>query len=517
MANKALFDTLRTGLKRATHRNEAGAPAYALTPRHALAQYAATGCLNTTFYADAGDQLRKVLELCRELDAPFLARTAVYARERGAMKDVPALLCAVLAARDVKLLERVFPRVVDDAKMLRNFVQILRSGVTGRCSLGSAPRRLVREWLAGRDDDALFRSSVGRSPSLGDVVRLAHPRPATATREALYGYLAGRFGRNEVLPALVRDYEAFRRGDSLAVPEVPVEMLTALPLSVQDWRQVARRASWQATRMYLNSFARRGVFGDAGTTRAVAERLRDRRLMARARALPYQLMVAWANADAEVPGEVREALQDAMEQALDAMPRLPARTWVLPDVSGSMQAPVTGYRKGSSSAVRCLDVAALIAAAVLRRNREAHVLPFNHRVVDLTLDPRDGVMSNAARLAALPAGGTDCSAPLREMNREGARGELVIFVSDNQSWLDAGHAGQATAVMKQWKRFKARNPEARLVCIDIQPYANTQAHDREDVLNVGGFSDQVFELVAAFTAGRMRDGHWVSEIEAIDI
>ena len=51
------------------------------------------------------------------------------------MKDMPALLCAILAVRDVKLLEAIFPRVIDNGKMLRTFVQILRSGVVGRKSL----------------------------------------------------------------------------------------------------------------------------------------------------------------------------------------------------------------------------------------------------------------------------------------------------------------------------------------------------------------------------------------------
>ena len=39
-------------------RNAEGAPAYLLPPKHRLAQYAATGCLNDTFYADAGNSLR---------------------------------------------------------------------------------------------------------------------------------------------------------------------------------------------------------------------------------------------------------------------------------------------------------------------------------------------------------------------------------------------------------------------------------------------------------------------------
>jgi 60 kDa SS-A/Ro ribonucleoprotein len=98
-----------------------------------------------------------------------------------------------------------------------------------------------------------------------------------------------------------------------------------------------------------------------------------------------------------------------------------------------------------------------------------------------------------------------------------ATGDLVIFVSDNQSWVDAAPSGGVTEVMKEWTTFKTRNPKARLVCIDIQPYAHTQAYPREDILNVGGFSDQVFEVVAAFADGRLRGHHWVDEIDAIEV
>ena len=157
MANKSLFKSLVGRLVPATDAsNEERAHAYALTPRQQLAQYAATGCLNATFYASAEEQLAKVLELCAAIEPEFIARTALYARERGYMKDVPALLCAVLSVRDTALLSAIFPRVIDNGRMLRSFVQMVRSGVVGRKSLGSAPKRLVREWLAARDEATVF-------------------------------------------------------------------------------------------------------------------------------------------------------------------------------------------------------------------------------------------------------------------------------------------------------------------------------------------------------------------------
>ena len=112
-------------------------------------------------------------------------------------------------------------------------------------------------------------------------------------------------------------------------------------------------------------------------------------------------------------------------------------------------------------------------------------------------------------------GGTACSVPLRALTERKAKGELVIFISDNESWIDAKGRGRATGVMREWETFRARNPKAKLVCIDVQPSATAQAPDRPDILNVGGFSDAVFELVAAFARGGLGPDHWVGVIDAL--
>ena len=53
------------------------------------------------------------------------------------------------------------------------------------------------------------------------------------------------------------------------------------------------------------------------------------------------------------------------------------------------------------------------------------------------------------------------------------------------------------------------------MCIDIQPYGTTQAQERADILNVGGFSDAVFDVVAGFANGKLGAEHWVGEIEQV--
>ncbi len=137
-------------------------------------------------------------------------------------------------------------------------------------------------------------------------------------------------------------------------------------------------------------------------------------------------------------------------------------------------------------------------------------------MIDVKINSRDSVMTNARKLANIGGGGTSCSAPLQKLNRERAMVDLVIVVSDNPSWVDSGRSHE-TRAMAEWASLRRRNPEAWLVCIDITPYGTTQAQGRPDVLNVGGFSDAVFDVIAAYAKNEMGPGHWVGKIKEVEL
>jgi len=69
----------------------------------------------------------------------------------------------------------------------------------------------------------------------------------------------------------------YKTGKTETMPDVPFQMLTALDLGPREWREIARRAPWQMTRMNLNTFARHGVFEDPDLTDRIAARLADRK------------------------------------------------------------------------------------------------------------------------------------------------------------------------------------------------------------------------------------------------
>jgi 60 kDa SS-A/Ro ribonucleoprotein len=474
MANRALFATKSTTAKQTI--NKAGGVAYAFGAEHTLAQLVATGCLNGTFYADAGEQLDAVLDAAARSNPTFVAKAAIHARESG-MKDMPVLLTAYLSVKAPELLPVVFRRTVNNAKQLRSFVQIMRSGAVGRRSLGTRPKRLVRRWIEERAAERLFQDAVGAQPSLADLIKMVHPKPDTAAREALYGYLIGKTVDLSLLPPIVQEYEAYKAKPTGTPPAVPFQKLTGLELPKEAWKSIAANGGWQMTRINLNTFRRHGVLEDPGMVRRIAKRLANRAEIRKAKAMPYQLMAAWLHAGNEMPREIVAALQTAMDVATENVPVWSKRVAVLVDVSGSMSSPISGYRQGATSKMRAVDCAALFASAVLRNCPNAEVIPFDHGVRDCVLQRRDPVPTNAEKLARLCGGGTDCAAPLQYLLGKKKAPDLVILVSDNESWIDqrpGWRREQGTRVLEAWDALKKKNRHARLVCLDVQPYSDTQ-------------------------------------------
>src|SRR5262249_45606776 len=162
-------------------------------------------------------------------------------------------------------------------------------------------------------------------------------------------------------------FEAFKTTRE-TVPNVPFELLTSLDLTKENWQAIAKSMTWTQTRMNLNTLMRNGVFDDDAIVTLVADRLRNADAIRPARAFPYQLLAAYKAAGAEMPTAITNALQDALEIATENVPAIPGKIYICPDVSGSMQSPATGHRGSATSAVRCVDVAGLVAASLMRRN-----------------------------------------------------------------------------------------------------------------------------------------------------
>src|SRR5687768_8142306 len=327
MANTSLFVSLKSQLPqsllpRADAYNEERAPAYQFTPKHALAQLAATGCFNGTFYAQAEDQLTTLLAFVDHVDDnAYLAKLAVYSRERAFMKDMPAALLLVLSKRDRALFQRIFDRVVDNGRVLRTLFQMLRSGRFGRKSLSYALQRAFQRWLNQAPVGKLLAASIGNDPSLRDVLRLARPTPKDNARRALFGWLTDKEiekwapAAEADLPEQVQSLAAYRKAEmaelqALILGDLSVrwDLLADAAKGPLVWKAIARQMGPQALRMNLNTLVRHEVFGqrDRELVDFVAGRLADADEIRRSRQFPYQYLAAYLNVGDDVPHPIKE-------------------------------------------------------------------------------------------------------------------------------------------------------------------------------------------------------------------
>lgn len=514
--NPGMFQT-KNLMAKADTINDAGGSAYSRSSEEALAQYAVTGCFNSTFYVDAEDHLHRLIELCNNVSPTFVAQCACFARTDGHMKDMPAFLCAYLTTKGDdgrRLLKAIFPAVINTGKMLRNFVQIIRSGRLGRKSLGKMPKRLVQNWLRQHEDNFLLRNSVGKNPSMGDLLRMTHPAPRSKAQSNAFRYLMGKSADLAELP-LFAQLESFRKREILRVPAVPFELISNVKnLTSEQWRQIVTQSSWQWVRMNLNTLVRNGVFEMPGMIAVVADKLSDTKLIQDDKGIfPYQILNTYLNIEG-VPSSIKMALNTALETSVDNLPDLSDKNVAICiDVSGSMEGSITGRRKGSTSKMRCVDVAALIAVCIARKCQTAQIVPFNDDAMSRDIDFTGGIIPATTSISEMCRGGTSVSSGIRFLNKKKYSADALVIISDNQSWadyytdylalvIDSQYYPGSTAAATEWKKFKGRNPQSKLVLIDLTPNMTTQLKTEKDVLNIGGFSDSVFNLLGMFLTGQ---------------
>ena len=370
------------------------------------------------------------------------------------MKDMPVALLLILSKRDPVLFHAAFDRVIDNGRVLRTLFQMLRSGQFGRRCLSYSLQRAFNRWLNNAGVGALLSASIGNDPSLRDVLRTARPTPKDNARRAFFGWLTNQPTEKWApallsdLPEEVRALTAFRQATTADEQVALLErhhfrwdLLADSARGPEVWKAIARQMGGQALRMNLNTLLRHEVFADEALVEYVAGRIADEDEVRRSRQFPYQYLAAFLNADPKLPASIRNTLEKAAELACGNVPELSGPIVIGLDVSGSMSSPVTGQRGvGATSSMRCIDVAALFAAAIVRRNPGSVIIPFDTSAYEVEVRPEETILNLSARLAAYGGGGTDCSLPLAQANRRLKERAFAgcVLLSDMESWVGTG-------------------------------------------------------------------------------
>lgn len=441
-------------------------------------------------------------------DPADLAQRAVLADAQG--KDAEAaLLLVLLSRRDQGLFGQTFAKIVTSGPKLRNFVGCIRSGQGGRRSFGSRPKAMVRAWLERATDADLLAASVGNDPSLGDIIRMVHPKPGTEARAALYAWLVNPKTQHPALPPLVRDYLAFRAQPIGDPPEVPLDLLISLKLTPAQWATVARRLPLAALLRRMNVLVRRKAFEDPATLAETLDQLADPARIEAAGVGPFRLMCLLRSLDPSAPAVLRTALEDALNVAVAWIPPFKGAVVVCPNVIGILTRRATALPRGAATAVRGHDVAALMVTALTQGNRAARLRPYSDGPKSLA-PATGGILGLSKQLAVMQGRFSHVGIALEALVPERRPVDLVVIVTANAEGGTYDDIDHGPAMAAAWRRIKAHNRKAKLVCLQIRPdipwHNPMTLPTGPDILHLSGFSDATLPQIRDFVEGRQAIG-----------
>ena len=193
-----------------------------------------------------------------------------------------------------------------------------------------------------------------------------------------------------------------------------------------------------------------------------------------------------------------KALEAAALHTADNIPGFSPDTRVLlaSDTSGSMCQFVS-----KNSQVMCYHIGLLLSMLMKSRCPQAVTGMFGSIWKEYAM-PSDNVLSNTLAMMSL-SGEVGCSTNghkvIEWLIRENRVMDKVMLFTDcqlwNNSWCDA-------SLSTRWDKYKKMAPNAKLYIFDLAGYGQSPVNmERDDVFCIAGWSDKVFDILAALENG----------------
>jgi 60 kDa SS-A/Ro ribonucleoprotein len=345
------------------------------------------------FYEDGQTIADRIETLGKQVAPTTVAQLAVEAREVMHLRHVPLLLLTILIETGRgggSLVQDTIARVIQRPDEMGELVAIYWR--KGKRPLSAQMKKGLARAFGQFDEYQLAKYDRDAAVKLRDVMFLAHPKPEREERQALYKRVAER---------------------ALVTPDTWEVALSAGADKRETFERLLReeKLGYLALLRNLRNMAGAGV--DDGLVRQA--------ILARKggahRVLPFRYVAA-ARACPQYERELDQALCAAIEE----MAPLPGMTFVLVDVSGSMDTQLSG-----KSDMKRIDAAAALASMVPGRVR---VFSFSHEVVEVP--PRRGMAGVEAIVRSQPHGGTELGKAVATLNGMGRHDRLIV-ISDEQS------------------------------------------------------------------------------------
>jgi len=373
-------------------RTHEGAPANRITAEQALRR-SVLACLlwESQFYEDGVEIAGRIRELVPKVEAAKVAALAVEAREAMKLRHAPLYLVREMArhATHRGLVAETLARVIQRADELAEFVAIYWA--EGRAPLSGQVKKGLAAAFPKFDEYALAKCDRAGAVRLRDVLFLCHARPRNAAQAALWKRLID----GELATADTWEVALSAGGDKRA-----------------SWERLLSERKLGALALLRNLRNMK----DAGIREELV--LDALAVMKTDRVLPFRFLAA-----ARYAPQWEEALERAMFRSVEGREKLPGRTVLLVDVSGSMTAALSGRSE-------MLRTDAAYGLAVLLREIADEVSLYTFSDTLKRVPARRGFALRDALDQSQPHSSTQLGAALEKIDE---RYDRIIVITDEQS------------------------------------------------------------------------------------
>ena len=173
-----------------------------------------------------------------------------------------------------------------------------------------------------------------------------------------------------------------------------------------------------------------------------------------------------------------------MECACENVPKLPGRTVIAVDVSGSMSLYVS-----AKSEIRCCEIGMMLGIIANRICEDAIFYTFNN-LIEQRQVPYSGILYATVN-EAKSSGGTNMNLPFEKMIADEIRCDRVIIISDNE--CNSGWYGSPVQSIADRYRKESGN-NIWVHAIDLMGYGTQQfAGPKTNI--IAGWSEKVFDFI----------------------
>lgn len=498
--------------------NNAGGYTFVLDKWSVLDRFLILGSETGTYYAGAPrltrDNVNSLLGLIAEDGERVVLRIAEVSVAGRAPKNDPAIFALAVCAS-----------LGDDrtrASALQALPMVCRTGThlfqfAGACDglrgWGRGLRRAVGAWYNGKSAEDLELQLVKYQRRDGwshrDLLRLAHPKPATETHRALYKWAVD----DEVTAEGLTKVEAMRQlrdirdaqtaANVVRVARLPREAVpTELLTNPEVWAALLEEMPMTAMIRNLAVMTRVGLLTKGSeATKTVVKRLKDGERLRRARVHPLALLIALRTYGAghgfrgsgswtPVPAIV-EALDEAFYLAFANVEPTGKRHLLGLDVSGSMSSAWI-----SGTMLSAAEASAAMAMVTVAKEEKATTMAFADSFRKLDLKPGMRLDKALQMTSRMNFGSTDCSRPMTWATEIRLPVDVFVVYTDNETWSGGIHPVQAL------RRYRERmGIDAKLIVCGMTATEFTIADPNDPgMLDIVGFDASVPEIMSQFVA-----------------